>query len=440
MERYSINRRAFARQAGIAAGLGLTPMWAQQRTSPNDRIRMGFIGVGEMGSANLQDMVRTGQIDVVAIADPYRPHLERALSSVPGKAKGYKDFRKIIDDPNIDAVCVSTPEHWHAIPTIMACDAGKDVYVEKPLSHTVHEGQRMVEAAKRRNRIVQVGTQQRSGAHFQKAVEMVRSGALGKVMRVDTWNNWNRPVDWLGAPPDSDPPEWLDWDLWLGPAPYHGYNVNRCISNFRWFWDYANGMLGDWGVHLLDIVHWAMEVKTPKTVSFAGGKWVFNNNTETPDTFEVQYVYPQSPVSAREFLVTFSCRFVNSHSEGGRTHGIQFFGTEGTMLLDRGGFTVWPEPDRSGGEPVAAKGPIQSGSSAQHYPHVLNFLECVRSRKQPRSDIETMYYSTLAPLIGVVSQKVGRRLTWDAEHHRFAGDDEANKYLTKAYRKPWNVA
>jgi len=399
---------------------------------------MGFIGVGEMGSADLADMIRTGHVDVVAIADPYQPHLDQALEKTNGKAQGFKDFRRILDNKEIDAVCIATPDHWHAIPMIMACEAGKDVYIEKPVSHTVHEGRRMVEAAARHNRIVQVGTQQRSGEHFQKAVELVRSGKIGKVMRADTWINWDRPVDWLGNPPDTEAPAWLDWDLWLGPAPAHAFNRNRCIANFRWFWDYANGMLTDWGVHLLDVVHWAMGVECPRTASFAGGKYVTDNNTETPDTFEVLYEYPASPVSGKEFIVTFSSRFTNSHEDGVHTHGIEFFGTEGTLLVDRDGFTLWPEVNRVDEVPEAPV--IHSGTSAQHFPHVLNFLECVRSRHRPHSDIATMHRSTVAPLLGVISQKVGRKLNWDGQQERCVGDEEANRYLTKEYRKPWIVA
>jgi predicted dehydrogenase len=198
-------------------------------------------------------------------------------------------------------------------------------------------------------------------------------------------------------------------------------------------------MLTDWGVHLIDIVHWAMGVEVPKTVSFAGGKYVVQDNTETPDTFEALYEYPESPVSGKEFIVTFSSRFTNAHEDGVHGHGIEFFGTEGTLLLDRGGFTLWPEPDPNG-EEAPASGVIQSSTSPQHYPHVLNFLECVRSRQKPRSDILTMHRSTSAPLIGAIAQRVGRKLRWDGQAERFIGDEEANRLLTKEYRKPWNVA
>jgi predicted dehydrogenase len=437
-----INRREFA--LGVTAAAGLAPSskaaQTQKPVSANDRIRMGFIGVGDMGTGDLADMLRTDQIDVVAIADPYEPNLDAALTKTNLRAKGHKDFRYVLDNKDIDAVCIATPDHWHSIPMIMACQAGKDVYVEKPLSHTIHEGRRMVQAAEQHSRVVQVGTQQRSGSHFQDAVGLVRSGSLGKIMRVDTWINWNRPVEGLGNPPDTEPPAWLDWNMWLGPAPYHAYNRNRCISNFRWFWDYSNGMIADWGVHLIDVVHWAMGVDAPRTVAFAGGKWVQSDNTETPDTFDILYEYPPSPVSAKEFIVTFESRYVNPHHDSGHSHGIEFVGTEGTLLLDRGGYQLWPEPTRVGSETVPRNGPIQYGSSAQHYPHVLNFLECVRTRQKPNSDIATMHRSTTAPLLGVVAFKTGRKLAWDAQTEMFVNDEEANRLLTKEYRQPWSIA
>jgi len=309
-----MNRRDFARKV-TALSLATSPL--ARILGANDRIRMGFIGVGGMGTADLQYFLRTGQVDVVAIADPYGPHLEAAVGLTSGQARGYKDFRQVLDLKDIDAVAIATPDHWHAIPTIMACEAGKDVFVEKPLSHTLHEGRAIVQAAQKHDRVVQVGTQQRSAAHFQKAVELLRSGKIGRVTSVETWLLSRRPVSGFGNPPDTDPPQSLDWDLWLGPAPYHVYNPNRCIQNFRWFWDYSNGMLTDWGVHLIDVVHWAMGVEAPRTVSFAGGKYVVQDNTETPDTFDVTYEYPASAASGKEFLLRFHCRLTNDHADQG---------------------------------------------------------------------------------------------------------------------------
>ncbi len=262
MANLEITRRDFNKAlAGAAVGmLASAGPFARTVLGANDRIGVGLIGAGGMGQYDLKDFLRTSQVDAIGIADPFVPNLDRALELTDGKAKGFKDFRAILDNKDIQAVIIATPDHWHAIPMIMACEAGKDVYVEKPLSHTLAEGRKMVQAAAKHNRVVQVGTQQRSGEHFQKAVELVRSGKIGKVTLAKTWIHSNSWPEGMGNPPDGDPPSWLDWDLWLGPAPYHAYNRNRCIGSFRSFWDYSGGTLTDWGVHLLDIVHWAMGV------------------------------------------------------------------------------------------------------------------------------------------------------------------------------------
>jgi predicted dehydrogenase len=313
------------------------------------------------------------------------------------------------------------------------------VYQEKPLSHTLFEGRKMVEAATKHNRVVQVGTQQRSGEHFQKAVELVRSGKIGKVTLAETWIHGNQYPEGIGNPPDSDPPPWFDWDWWLGPAPKRPYNVNRAIYNFRWFWDYSGGILTDWGTHLMDIVHWAMGVDAPKTIMATGGKYVLEDNRETPDTLEVMYQYPASAVSGKEFVVRFSNRVANDHGPDGHSYGIQFYGTDGTLFIDRGGYTLWPEASRLGPERFNSENVISGGGSAQHYPHVLNFLDCLKSRQKPNSNVETMHRSTSAGLLGAIAFKLGRKLTWDAKQEQFPGDAEANKLLTKEYRKPWVV-
>ena len=442
MGKLKMSRREFNKSAALGAvslALSAGPA-ARNVLGANERVRMGLIGAGGMGQADLRDFLRTGQVDVIAIADVYDPHLDDALSMTLGKAKGYKDFRRLLDLKDLDAVIIATPDHWHAIPMIMACEAGKDVYVEKPLSHTLEEGRKMAEAASRHNRVVQVGTQQRSGEHFQKAVELVRGGKIGKVSYAETWIHGNQFPEGIENPPDGDPPPWLDWDMWLGPAPKRPYNRNRAIYNFRWFWDYSGGILTDWGTHLIDIVHWAMGVDAPKTIFATGGILLLEDNRETPDTLEVLYEYPASPVSGKEFLVRFSNRVANGHGPDGHGYGIQFYGTEGTLFIDRGGYTLWPEPARVGPERVASTNVIKGEGSAQHYPHVLNFLDCVKSRQKPNSDVETTHRSTSAPHLGNIAFKLGRKLAWDAQQEQFPGDAEANKLLGKEYRKPWKLA
>jgi predicted dehydrogenase len=442
MESPKITRRDFNKSAALTvASLAVSAGPAVRNAiGANDRIGIGVIGSGGMGQADLRDFLRTGQVEAIAIADPFEPNLHQAVGLTLGKAKAHKDFRRVLDDKDIAAVIVATPDHWHAIPMIMACEAGKDVYVEKPLSHTLYEGRKMVEAAARYNRVVQVGTQQRSGEHFQKAVELVRGGKIGKVILAETWIHGNQFPEGIENLPDSDPPPWLDWDLWLGPAPKRPYNRNRCIGTFRWFWDYSGGMLTDWGTHLIDIVHWAMGVDAPKTVMATGGKLLLEDNRETPDTLEVLYEYPASPVSGKECLVRFSNRTTNGHGPDTHGYGIQFYGTDGTLFVDRSGYTLWPEPGRVGPERIHSDNVIRGGGSAQHYPHVLNFLDCVRSRQKPNSDVETTHRSTSAPHVANIAFKLGRKLTWDGQQEQFPGDAEANKLLTKVYRKPWSVA
>jgi predicted dehydrogenase len=442
MEKHKMTRRDFGKSAAMtvaSVALAAGPL-ARNVLGANDRVRIGLIGAGGMGQANLRDFLRTDQVDCVAIADPYEPNLDNAIGMTLGKAKGYKDFRRILEQKDIDAVIIATPDHWHAITMMMACEAGKDVYVEKPLSHTLHEGRRMVETAAKYNRVVQVGTQQRSGEHFQKAVELVQSGKLGKVTCAETWIHSNTFPEGIESPPDSDPPAWLDWDLWLGPAPSRPYNRNRCIYNFRWFWDYSGGILTDWGTHLIDIVHWAMGVNAPKTVVANGGIYVLQDNRETPDTLDVTFEYPTSPASAKEFIVRFSNRVCNSRGPDGHTYGIQFFGTDGTLFVDRSGYTLWPEARRVGPERVADSRLIKSDGSAQHYPHVLNFLDCLKSRQRPNSDLETTHRSTSAAHLANIAFKLGRKLRWDGQREQFIEDPEADKMLTKEYRKPWKIS
>jgi len=297
----------------------------------------------------------------------------------------------------------------------------------------------MVDAAEQHNRVVQVGTQQRSGEHFVKAVELVRSGKIGKVTLAETWIHGNQYPEGLECPPDTQAPPWFDYNFWLGPAPARPYNRIRTLNTFRWFWDYSGGILTDWGTHLLDVVNWAMGVEAPRTINATGGKFVLEDCRETPDTLEVMYEYPASPTSGKEFIVRFSNRVTNGHGPDGHDYGIQFYGTDGTLFIDRSGYTLWPEPVRVGIDRLPNHNVVHGEGSPQHYPHVLNFLDCVRSRQKPHSDVATMHRSTSVGLLGVISYKLGRKLTWDAEAERFPDDSDANKLLTKEYRKPWGL-
>ena len=385
MEGFKMSRREFHKSAGLGVvSLAMSAGPAVRNVlGANDRISIGLIGSGGMGQADLRDMLRTGQVDCVAVADPYVPNRDAGIMMTNGVAKGYNDFRELLDRKDVDAVIVATPDHWHAIPMMLACQAGKDVYVEKPLSHTVLEGRHMVQTAERYNRVVQVGTQQRSGEHFIKAVDLVRSGKIGKVTLAETWIHGNEYPEGLESPADTQAPPWFDYNLWLGPAPARAYNRVRTLGTFRWFWDYSGGILTDWGTHLIDIVNWAMGVDAPRTISATGGKFVLDDCRETPDTLEVMYEYPASPISGKNFIVRFSNRVTNSHGPDGHSYGIQFYGTDGTLFVDRSGYTLWPEPTRVGPERVANHEVIHSEGSAQHYPTCsISWIACARGRKR----------------------------------------------------------
>ncbi len=439
MSTKSSSRRDFVKTlAAGTAGVALsTPAASYARIlGANERMGIGMIGMGRMARGHLNTLLDQPDAQVLALCDVYEPNLRWAASRAT-EAETYTDFRAVLDRPDVDAVFVATPDHWHALPTVMACDAGKDVYVEKPSSVYIAEGRKMVEAARRNDRVVQVGTQQRSGEHFQYAVELVRSGQLGPISFVRTWNYGNAYPDGIGHPPDSDPPPGLDWDRWLGPAPERPFNINRFgvlhdedlnytrWASFRWFWDYAGGMMTDWGVHLIDIVQLAMDVDYPEAVATMGGKFYLNDNRETPDTLQATFQYPG-------FVCTYENRQCNGRPLEGNGYGIMFHGTAGTLFIDRAGFEVMPESD-SDLMPMQAQ---RIGNS--HRKHVHNFLECVKSRQQPTSDIEIGHRSSSTAILGNIAYRTGRRITWDGEKEEIVGDPEASQLLAHPYRAPWD--
>lgn len=424
------NRRDFLRASSAVL---TTSIFTGKVKGANDRISAAFIGMGRMGRANLGFAMKMPDAEVVAVCDCYQPHLERAVAITQGKAKGIKDFREIIADNSIDVVCVSTPDHWHAYMTVEACKSGKDVYVEKPISVTVEEGRKMVEAARKYNRVVQAGTMQRSGIHFQKACEIVRSGQLGDITFVRTWNYGLAPKEGIGNPPDSDPPPGLDWEMWLGPAPMRPFNKNRFgvspehFSDFRWFWDYAGGMMTDWGVHWLDIVQMAFNEEVPKNITALGGKYWLTDNRETPDTLQVTYEYPSG------WLATYENRYGNGQSMFNHGGGILFHGSKGTLFVDRSGYRVIPEKD-SDVQPLEEKRSNQMNTA-----HWTNFLECVKSRQKPASDIEIGHRSTSTCLLGNVSLRSNLRIDWDGKAET-TPQKAARHFLERQYRKPWKLS
>jgi predicted dehydrogenase len=441
-----LRRRDFIRQstATLAASAyfsGFTSysqaLSSSRPVSANNKIVLGFIGMGRQGQFNLKTFKTHADVEVAAVCDVYEPHLKAALAITEGKAKPVKDFRNVLEMKEIDAVVVSSPDHWHPLHTILACQAGKDVYVEKPISVYLHEGRLMVNATRKYNRVVQVGTQQRSGVHFQRAIELLHQGYIGKVSFVRTWNFGNTFPEGIGNPPDTDPPPDLDWDLWLGPAKKVRFNTNRFgvlperWSTFRYFWDYAGGMMTDWGVHLLDIVQWGMNVDAPLSITAQGGKLYLQDNRETPDTLQVTYEYPG-------FVCVYENRECNGLKMDGQNYGIQFHGTLGTLYINRAGFEVFPEKDKDGVD--RCKALMVENSNKHNNDHSRNFLDCVASRKRPICDIEVGHRSTSVAQLGNISYRTKSHLFWDSHKERFQGNRSADRYLAANYRKPWKLS
>ena len=412
----------------------------------NDKVRLGIIGAGSRGNQLLDTFFTEKDAEIVSVCDVDDKHTSETADRVKkqyGKSPAVsREYRAMLDDKDIDAVIIATPDHWHALPAIQAVLAGKDVYVEKPVGHNVAEGQAMLRAARKTNKIMAVGTQQRSSSHFQKAVEIVQSGKLGKVFWVQTWNYENISPVGMGRFADTSAPSHVDYDRWLGPAPDRAFNPNRFHLLFRWWFDYAGGMMSDWGVHLNDIVLWALNAKGPKSVSTTGGIFTTDDDRDTPDTLQVIYEFPGCTLS-------YSMRKGNGLKYNGHDYGILFCGTEGSLFLDRGGFEVIPDNVvlPYGIKLVHGDRPIrkidlkkESATGVDGQPaHVRNFLDCLASRKLPTCDIEIAHRSTNTCHLGNIAYKVGRKLFWDEATESFKNDNEANALLSREARKGYEL-
>lgn len=412
--------------AGAAAGAVLAPQ-ARARTArfgPNEKIRVGFIGCGNMGGRHLEALAVNPQCTVAAVCDVNRPRFEAAqqkLYDTTGvRPDGYQDFRYVLDRDDIDCIFAPTPDHWHPLMCILGCEAGKDVYVEKPASPTVAEGRAMVEAARRYGRVVQLGTQQRSTPIFQDAMAVVRSGELGTITSATAWVGVNA----FGFSEHPEPvPEGLDWDLWLGPAPYVPFSKERCYGHMGWH-DYCRGgQLTNWGVHLVDILHWGIGQDRPLSIQATGGSYRGGAAGENYENIEAILEYPGC-------TVTWEQRHSNIYATD-RAYGMKFQGTRGQLLVDRNTFEVIPDI----GIPKYIGEGEKSWASPEHH---NNFFDCMRTRARPNADIEQGVRSTNAVLLAGIALKVRRKLNWDGDNERFINDDEANRYLTRTYRAPWH--
>jgi predicted dehydrogenase len=449
-----MERRQFIRQVAGTALASATALSGANVMGANERVNIGWIGCGGRGRADASFLRQVPNVNIAAVCDVYAPHAEAAQTWVGAGCRSYGDFRRLLEQRDIDAVLVATPDHWHAAITVLACQAGKDVYVEKPLSHSIREGRKMVEAARRYDRVVQAGTQHRSAPHFRQAAEIVQSGRIGAVRFVRVWNYLNMSPQGIGRAADAEPGPGLDWDFYLGPAPQVPFNKNRFLVTYRWFWDYAGGMATDYGTHRLDSVHQVMGVDAPRSAAATGGRFELQDGAETPDVLQVTYEYPG-------FVLSYEASMLNGHGCGGRTpglkyymtrgtddrpHGIAFYGSKGSLFADRVGFEVYPEPSGESGPGAVntaaagwrAEALAVAGQDATPL-HLENFIQCVRSRRRPAADVEIGHRSTLVAHLGNIAYRTGRKIHWDAEREEIVADPKASELLHRPARQPWDL-
>jgi predicted dehydrogenase len=430
------SRRTFVKKIGAASALaaGSFLNWNPRAMGANDKVVLGLIGGRNQGKGDaLRSIARGAEIKTFCdidqeILDKVNPEFEKAQGKAPGTTK---DFQRLLDDKDIDGVIIATPDHWHARIGILACQAGKDIYIEKPLTQTIHDGQLVRDAVRKYKRIAQVGTQRRSAPYYQGAIEYLKTGKLGKICEINTWECQLRPT--IGNPPDGDPPATVDYDVWLGPAPKRPFNVNRFHYNWRFFWDYGNSELGNQGVHMLDVAMWGIQTmrggienSLPTRVSGNSGIYWLKDAKEVPDTQVLTYDFG-------DFMLTWELRsFAKRHPVYGFRDGIVFIGSEATLVVAESGWTVYFE-DGSAEVNEPAKVENESGL------HEKNFLDCVRSRQTPNADVELGRLSTTICHLGNVCTRLRRDVNFDPKTETFGHDKEANAYLTREHRHPYTT-
>jgi predicted dehydrogenase len=445
-----INRRAFSKTAVTAA---TAASLARGRVlGANDQVRLGFIGVGNRGCQLLKGFLPQTDAKIVALCDVYEPYLSGAydrldprfaglgkriaqMPKLEGEIARVKDFRAVLDRKDIDAVVIATPDHWHAIQMIAACEAGKDVYVEKPLSMTVVEGRAMVSAARKHQRIVQVGTHRRSSRLYARLAEVVHSGAIGKITVARAAFASNMTPAGIGHAPQSEPPTGLDWDMWLGPRPARPFQSTIMPYKFRW-WQLYSSQIANWGVHYFDLIRWLTGELAPASVSTHGGRYTVDDDRTIPDTSETIFDH------ASGMLSLFSIYEANGQPVLGRGAEVELRGTLGTVYATTGRFEIVPERGGAFQDPKPRrKGEIVKSTDGDlDQQAARDFLDCVKSRKRPSADIEEGHRSTTFAHLANIALATRKRLEWDAQAERFTNCDQANQLLRYEYRQPWTLA
>ncbi|MEN8117325.1 MAG: Gfo/Idh/MocA family oxidoreductase [Bacteroidota bacterium] len=431
------NRREFLKNTAVAAAaVGVAPAVLNACASPAEKVNVALIGCRSMGFSNLKSFLKQGNnVECVALCDVDSKVLEQRAADVEKqngvRPQTFKDFRRVLDNPDVDAVIIGTPDHWHAIMMMMALEAGKHVYVEKPMGHSIEECNAMVDAqAKHPELYTQVGMWQRSSKHWFEASEIVKSGELGNVHLVKAWiyKGYDNPYPVME---DTAAPDYVDYDMWLGPAPKQPFNLNRFHYNFRWWWDYAGGAMTDWGVHLLDFALHAMDAGMPQSVTPGGGIYYHEKGAiETPDIQQAIYSYP-------EHTMIWECGLNPGIGPYQKGHGVAFVGQKGTLVLTRGGYELLP--DRSNEK----KGPFFEGKTQKNYgdgldEHVQNFLSCIREGGKLNAPVEVGAKTAIVSEMGNISFRADQRIHWDDSTKSFK-EDIANNMAKLDYSKDWQL-
>jgi predicted dehydrogenase len=431
------DRRKFIKNSAIAtAAIGAFPSIMNACASPAEKVNVGLIGCRSMGYSNLQSFLKEGNnVDCVALCDVDSKILESRGADVEKLTDKrpvlYADFRQMLDKPEVDAVIIGTPDHWHAHQMIMALEAGKHVYVEKPMGHSIEECNLMVRAARKYPKLyVQVGMWQRSSRHWFEASEIVKSGQLGDVHMVKAWiyKGYDEPYPSL---PDSEAPSHVDYDMWLGPAPQRPFNANRFHYNFRWWWDYAGGAMTDWGVHLLDFAMHAMDADMPLKIAPGGGIYYHDEGAlETPDIQQAIYGYPKH-------TMIWECGLNPGIGPYGKAHGVAFIGQKGTLVVDRGGWQTMPDRNDTKREPFF-EGVTQRNYGDGLDEHVQNFLDCIRRGGTPNASAEVGAKTGIVSEMGNIAYRVGQVIHWDDNAKKFREED-ADKLTRVNYNEKWKL-
>ena len=428
-----ITRRNFVKTSAAAAVMATTMRRAQ---GANERIRVGCIGVANRGGQLIDGLKPHGDMEIVALCDVDRQILEGAVERTGVTPALYGDYREILDRDDIDAVVIATPDHWHALQTIHSCEAGKDVYVEKPLSMTVVEGRKMVEVARRTNHVVQVGLHRRSSTMYRELAEFIQSGGIGEVTTASCYRLSNMYPSGIGKMATEEPPEHLDWDMWLGPRAYRPYQPNIHPYKFRWWKSYSS-QIGNWGVHYFDLFRWLLNEEGPVGVCSMGGIYAVEDDRTIPDTMQSVFELPSGK------LVIFGQYEANGNPIFAQKSEIEIRGSKGTLYAHGSGYTVVPERGGQFQDNTPRMEPMVGNDQGNNRDltssHMRNWLDCIKSRERPHCDVEDGHKSTIFAHLGKISLETRARLEWDIKNERVTNLEAANEHLHYDYREPWRL-